>query len=339
MIIPAFGGLIILSYLGPLGFVPDFDLSEMLGLLVLSAFLGLLPLAMLGTGLLMPALMLNYVFAGKISVSKMDDRRYYSIILPAFLIWPFLIIPGLFYETGWVFFALILPPLITLIFPHPKEKEAILSSAWVSFILTLTVGASFLFAFIMFIPGASSGLADDPPYQQWAALLVWGLSVGAFNISMLRSNKEKFSLFFIFATTLIFLLIFLTRSLSYVHILAIQKMQLGDIRNATITVNESASAVLQAACPMHESSSFTCTWQQFRQDKQGTRYTYESITILSRIGNQYYLQLCPSLLPNMKPKPCDANAENLPRVVIDKKDVLGWSTHKIAKQDKSTSEK
>jgi len=336
MIIPAFGGLVILSYLGPLGFIPDFNLSETFGLLVLAAFLGLFPIAMLITGLLIPALMLRCDFAEKLKIQKNDDKTYRLIALSTFVIFPILIIPVLLFEANWVFLLLFLPPLIILFYPRQKECggwKKNLSRAGGFFILILLAVVSFLFAFIVFIPGASSGLADSSPWQQMVALLAWCLLVGCFNCVLLCSNKERFISYFIFAATaLLFSLMLLTRNFSYVHILAIQKVQLGDIKNVTITVNESASAVLQAACSTYENLPFACARSQVMENKQRNHYTYERVTILSRMGSQYYLQLCPSALPEKEPKPCGANAENLPRVVIDKKDVLGWSTHKVAKQ-------
>jgi len=140
--------------------------------------------------------------------------------------------------------------------------------------------------------------------------------VGLFNTMLLRAKSITFGLVFIFAVAIVFALITLTRNPYYLYVMPIHLLKLGNIENATLTVPKSAAAVLQAACRVAEAPR-ACAKQP--RELAADYASYENITILSRLGNQYYLQLCQR---GERTGPC-ATDMGL-RVAIDKKDT-GWS--------------
>jgi len=146
--------------------------------------------------------------------------------------------------------------------------------------------------------------------------MLWCLLAGFFNTVLLRAKNMTLEIGSVFAVAIVFALIMLTRNPYYLYVMPIQHLKLGNIENATVTVPKSAAAVLQAACRVADAPR-ACT--KLPEDLAADYISYENITILSRLGNQYYLQLCQR---DETAGPC-ATETGL-RVAIDKKDT-GWS--------------
>jgi len=320
LLLPLFGGLIILIYLLPLGFLPDFNLSEIIGLLVVVALLGLFSLIVIGSILLWPATLHETLYLAE----KSRQRRGIETLL-IFCLFPFFVISGYFLRHPWtagiLIFMLLLFFLVFLPITCQKKTETSRKNAQKYFYLILAAGVNFLSASFVFIPAAMIGLENDPPLQQWGALIAWYTAVAFFNTILIQEKEKNYSSFLMAGMVLIGFLIILTKTPIYIHTLATQKLKMGNIQEATITVNASASAVLQAACQI-ENKPFACNASQNNEENS----VYRNVTILSRLGNQYYLELCQSTDTK---GPCEEKGKL--RVVINKKDVLGWSIQEKGK--------
>jgi hypothetical protein len=314
-VILSFGGLTILSYLLPLGFIPDFELTAVLGLLFLAAFLGLLQLSVIAGSLMMPSML------GKQLLADIgDDGKSINVmaaILISLLIWIGLFSIDIFLQMslyGLVFLASLGSNLI--FYSFGKKKLRRLNSYLFFFVVQ---GGSFFLAVLIFTAGGQTGLAGEAEWVQWFSLIVWCVFVSIANLILLRERDVAVGLILATGALLIWVLIWLTQSFSYMNGITIRKLRLGDITGSTITVAEGAASAIQAACLVRHLPG-GCKEQEIQRGTT-TAYVYENVTILSRLGNQYYLQLC---RPEDDVWPC-GNASGL-RVAIEKKDVMGWST-------------
>jgi hypothetical protein len=325
-LVTAFGGLTLLTYLLPLGFLPDFDLSSILGVLALASFLGCMQLIWLGGALVAPTLMgLSLVERGE------DDgkrARRFSVIIVSVLGSIVLFVAFLLsvlYDRIWViqaYGALLLAGVGLVIGSGQLNPRKEGGQGWQTMcrylLLFLLQGLGCGIAIMLFLPGAGSDILSRSPVFQWSYVLLWCVCVAAFNSALLARGTPTLSGFCAVGGALVLVLIWLTGNLSYVHGMTIRTLRLGDIPDATISVTEVGSVAIQAACRVPDAPR-SCAGSAIALG-QGTAYAYTKVNILSRIGNQYYLQLCG---PDESTGPCDT-AQGL-RVAIEKKDVLGWS--------------
>jgi len=320
VLVTVFGGLVILAYLVPLGFVPDFDLASALGVLVLAAMLGGLSIAAFAITLLAPAMLARQLAGNRDAPLWRSNAQYVAMALSAFLFWVALFYLNIIGDQTWIVWLLAAVLGGTLLLAGLNQRTVQppwFKTAWFGFLLLLSMqGLSFFTALSLFVPGAIKGLANIVEWQQWLLLIVWCMLVGLSNTMLLRAKSITFGLGFIFAVAIVFALITLTRNPYYLYVMPIHLLKLGNIENVTLTVPKSAAAVLQAACRVAEAPR-ACTKQP--EELAADYASYENITILSRLGNQYYLQLCQH---GERTGPC-ATDMGL-RVAIDKKDT-GWS--------------
>jgi len=317
LLLPLFGGLVVLTYLLPLGFLPDFNFSETLGILAAAALLGAISFIIFAGTLLLPASL-----SESLLLEEKNSQRQIAETMLLFCLWPLFFISGYFIKYIWELGILILLLLLIFLVLLPmiceEETENSRKNAPKYLLLIIVSAVNFLCASLVFIPAAIVGLKDDLSLQKWAALAAWYFTVALFNTILIREKEKIFSRFLIAGIILVGLLMILAKNPIYIHILAIKKLKMGNIQEATITVNASASAVLQAVYPEPPQ----CAKQLLQQPgTQNMTCTYEKVTILSRLGNQYYLEIPQKSEQSGK---IDKKTSKL-RVVINKKDVLGWS--------------
>jgi|GEM_PF-5650012 len=311
-----FGGLIILSYLLPLQFIPDFNLSETIGILAAAAILGAISLTILGTSLLIPAIIL-----GNFKASRKDKKQQTTTAILTFTLFPIFAISGFFINFIWIIGLAItaLTLIIKLSCPDEADIEIRKRNAKTFALLIALAFISFMFASLFFMPAATLTLSENPAWQQWGALAIWHAVVALVNGMLIQKRRCVYKT--IMAGIIIIITLFmLTGNFRYMHVVIIEKLRLGNVPNVTITVSESGLPVLHAACSIADAPQ-TCTRQP---DKPS--HAYENVTILSRLGNQYYLDLCQ---PGDQARLC-RTGKSL-RVVINKKDVLGWSIQEKGK--------
>lgn len=324
--VTAFGGVTILSYLLPLGFVPDFELTAVLGLLLLAAFLGVLQLTIIGGGLMVPAII------GKNLISDIEaDGKPFNVaaaVLVSTFIW--LVVFGLdmVFNKIWTAPVLVIAICFTVVLAivcsviKNKEKWKRRSIYALLFVLQ---GVNFLLAIMIFTAGAQTGLSGMEGWLQWGSLIAWCVFVSTANLVLLQWRVWTPGGVMFVGTLLVWVLIWLSQSFFYMNGITIRKLRLGDINGTTITVTESAASAIQAACLVSHAPR-SCIEQEIKRGTT-TAYVYENVKILSRLGNQYYLQLCQH---EDTVWPCGTVSGV--RVAIEKKDVIGWSTKEPPKR-------
>jgi hypothetical protein len=331
-LITAFGGLTLLTYLLPLGFLPDFNLASIVGMLALASFLGCLQLIWLGGTLVAPTMMaLSLIEHGDKGERTSRNWRVPIVSVVGTIVWFTAFLLSVVYEHRWVisvYGVLLLVAFGLAIGNGQLKSRQGAGRRWETtcryLILFLLQGLACLISIILFIPGARSDIFSMPPVSQWIVVLLWCICVAALNSILLTRRAPTLWGFCAVGGALVLILIMITGNLSYVHGMTVQKLRLGDIADATISVTESGSVAIQAACRLPDAPR-SCASSAIAL-AQGTAYAYSKVKILSRIGGQYYLQLCQ---PDENTGPCDT-VEGL-RVALEKKDVLGWSiagTHK-----------
>jgi hypothetical protein len=325
-LVTAFGGLILLTYLLPLGFLPDFDLSAIFGLLALASFLGCMQLVWLAGTLVAPTLMaLSLVERDQDDQKTAQGRHVPVVSVLGAVVWFTVFLLSVHYERVWVIYAYVALLLIALGLAiwtgRRKAREAgwqRLNTTCRYLILFLLQGLACGISIILFVPGAHSDIFGMPPPVQWTLLGLWCAGVAAFNSILLARKAPTLGEFCAVGGALVAALILITGNLSYVHGITIRTLHLGDIPDATISVTEGGAFAIQAACRLADAPR-SCAGSAIALGGR-TAYAYDKVNILSRIGNQYYLQLCQ---PKENTGPCDT-VEGL-RVAVEKKEVLGWS--------------
>lgn len=324
----AMGALTLLSYFLPLGFIPDLDLSDMTGLLFLCAGLGLLQITVLGMCLLWPSLMTYPKDAIQDeTVRRRHARRRTLFAVAGALLWFLLFVCTVLYENSLFFTTLALVMLVAFIlhcFNATKNKA--------NWVLTFGIqGFVCLIAIFLFNPAPHSRLYGSAEWLQWLVLALWCLAVVIANVALVKEGRPSLKGLLIAAFYLIAVLILTTHNLQNINGAAVRILKLGNIQNATITVNHAGSAVIQAAC-LAPSAPKSCEASLITVNKESF-HAYSNLTILSRIGRQYYLQLCS---PTEKAGPC-ASTDGL-RVVLEKTDAPGWSRVDTSATDSATSD-
>lgn len=303
-----------LTYFVPLGFIPDFDFSDITGLLVIAALFGITQLIWLGAILLMPTMLgISSTFA----LSKSGRYRRLSILaaLASQFLWILMLWHNVASDQIWVGGAL----LTFLVLAGACSIFKALSSL-AKILLDFSVqGVICAFAVVIFRPSADSFMFELEDWMQWSALGAWCFLVSIANVALTKDEGPTLQMSLGVGAYLIFTLVLMTNNLGYVHGFAVRALGLGGIENAIVTISDAGSTVVKGACNI-QSAPAACEADVFRVGEV-TGHSYSNITILSRMGRQQYLQLC---RPTDKSGPC-ATKDGL-RVVLDKKDVLGWTT-------------
>jgi uncharacterized membrane protein YhdT len=308
----ALGALTLLTYFLPLGFIPEFDLPSITGVLVIAALLGGVQIFWLGASLLFPTLL------GVTNLYKPDVGKKYGvpvIVLTSTVAWIAILWGGSAADQDWFFFGLPLVFLGALVFFTMRWTRK-----WARYLFLIGVqGIVCLIAVFLFHPAPQSSVSEFSHSLQWIFLAVWCLLVSIANTALGKEGRPSLFAMVGVAAYLVFILVFMTQNLGYVHGMAIRILSLGDVRGVVLTVSDAGAAVLSAACQI-ESPPSGCAAHEIAVG-QTRSYAYKNIKILSRIGSQYYVQLCAD---TDKGGACDT-IEGL-RVVVEKSDVRGWST-------------
>ncbi|MNX92136.1 hypothetical protein D3C86_1242630 [compost metagenome] len=308
----AFGALTLLTYYLPLGFIPDFDLSSVTGVLLIAALLGAVQIFWLGAALVLPAI----ISAG--NIFKPESGKDYKWLLTVYIstvLWLIAYWRGAVANEKWFVFGLpvvLSVGLVLAIFRKTKPAGGYALIAGIQ-------GVVCVVAALLFQPAPQSSISQGANWLQWLFLVLWCLLVTIANTVLWKEGRPTLRAVLGVTAYLLFTLILMTQNLGYVHGAAVRMLSLGDVRGVLLTVNDTGAAVLSAAC-QGDSPPTGCAPQKIIMG-EAKAYAYRNITILSRIGSQYYLQLCAA---DDKGGACDT-VEGL-RIVVDKRDVLGWSS-------------
>lgn len=309
------GGITLLTYFIPLGFVPDFDLVDVMGLLIAAALLGALQVLVLLMALLAPTMWYEWCLSSaKRSAVRHAQRKFTTVVLVATLCWLWLISYSAATEENWIGAILgasiaFLTACATLKILRPLAKYV------VGFVFQ---GFICVIAILLLRPAEDSPLIGLPEWMQWIILGAWCVLISMANMTLARERRLSLKITVGVGAYLLFMLVLITHNSSFVHGMAVRTLGLGAITGVTLTVGNTGQAVLHAACQVKDAPP-ACEAYTFTNDDLSA-YSYRDVTILSRIGRQYYIQLCqPSLTKNF----CNTT-EGL-KVVLEKKDVFGWS--------------
>lgn len=310
------GALTLLTYFLPLGFLPDFDFSDITGLLVVAAFFGITQLLWLGAILLLPTILgVSTTFAFRRSGSRLSWPTSTIAAILSQLLWLAMLWYNVANDEIWIGGVLIATLILTVICAKSRKLEGLLS-----ILLAFSLqGGICLLGVLLFRPSPGSFLFELEDWMQWVALGIWCIAISGANLVLAKDSRPTLPMTVGVGAYLIYMLILTTHNLGYVHGLAIRALGLGDIRGVVVTVSDTGASVLKAACHI-KSAPPACQAELFTAGEV-TGHAYSNVTILSRMGRQHYLQLC-SLTDKIGP--C-ATTEGL-RVVLDKKEILGWST-------------
>lgn len=311
-----FGAFTLLTYFVPLGFLPDFDFSDITGLLFVAACLGALQLLIISATLLLPALLGLPAATALLSRKNKEQRTKWLVIAslagPCF--WVVALRQHVVEGQVWIAMGLVMLIVVAaLLYVLTKSLRA----GWAALILGAQ-GAQSFFAAILVQPAPESSLLELNDHLQWVLLAVWCALVWIANVAVTKDGRRNLGAVLGVSAYLLFCLIFLTQNLAYFHGMAIRFVGLGDVRNVTITTTDAGAAVLRSAC-RGTSAPASCKVESISVGTM-SGHAYSGLTILSRVGRQHYLQLCG---PKDRAGPC-GKVGGL-RVVLDKKEVLGWS--------------
>lgn len=308
----ALGALTLLTYYLPLGFIPDFDLASVTGILLIAAFLGAVQIFWLGATLVLPAII------GAGNIVKPESGKDYKRLLTVYIstvLWLIAFWRGAVANEKWFIFGLPAVLLVALVLAIFRKTR--LAAGYV--LIAGIQGVVCLVAAFLFHPAPQSSISQGSNWLQWLFLVLWCLLVTIANTVLWKEGRPTLRAVLGVTAYLLFTLILMTQNLGYVHGAAVRMLSLGDVRGVLLTVNDSGAAVLSAAC-QGDSPPVGCAPQKIIMGEVKA-YAYRNITILSRIGSQYYLQLCTN---DDRGGACDT-IEGL-RIVVDKRDVLGWSS-------------
>ncbi|MEE9940460.1 MAG: hypothetical protein PIQ35_13020 [Achromobacter xylosoxidans] len=309
--VTALGALTLLTYFLPLGFIPDFDFSDITGLLVIAAFLGIVQLFWLGALLLLPTI---FNFSSILPPHNSTPRTRLLIAVAGTGLWFGMFLHDAIYDANWLgltFAIVVVGGLLLLPLQRTRTSGR--------YFLAIGSQAIILFyAIVLFHPAPNSGIFKAAQWMQWGILASWCMIVPIANVALVKDGPPSLRAILGVAAYLIFSLLFATHNLSYIHGMTIRKLGLGDVRDAIVTVNDSGAAVIRAACEVKPNPS-SCQASEIAVGETKT-HAYSNLTILSRMGRQYYLQLC-----NTTDRDGSCNTNEGLRVVLEKGDVLGWA--------------
>jgi len=168
-LITAFGGLVILAYLVPLGFVPDFDLASALGVLAVAALLGAFSIATLAITLLAPAMLGRMLAKSRNESPWRNDAQYFVMALLTSLFWFAAFWLNVTRQHTWMvwLFAIVLSCTLLAALNRQTRTPRCFKTSWFGFLLLLSMqGLSLFSALGLFVPGALKGLANIAEWQQ-----------------------------------------------------------------------------------------------------------------------------------------------------------------------------
>jgi len=294
------GGLILLGYALRLGFLPDLELSSVLGTLVLVSVVIPFLFVVVWLIFLLPAL-LGLIFIRRDDVPPWKSTKI-RVLHTVKIVAVWCLIAVIAAKMGWAWliygFYVFSLGLATLLLFYKRSLGVFWRYIRWNCFLFLVVG----FWLVLFYYGYLFLIFSNE--KDLFVFLLWMGAGGAWLIQ----TRKIIPVFIVQFITTVAVFSYADVGIDdldkFVMAPAIH-LQLSDVDNVTITVSKGASAALQAACQTKNSEQ-ACASFIFSQTENTA--SYQGVTILSRLGNQVYLKV------------------GEVKAVIDKKDVYGWSS-------------
>ena len=308
------GGLIFLAYFFSIGFMPEIDLQTLVVLLAVSALTGGFLFIILGFSLLTP----GWWWVQMTHHHEPLHSPWWFGVPMLFFILGF--IGGVFLIPDWW----VIPPIVSLIAPLPLllfcrklldklDNKPRWGTIGVFYRGLLLSAMSFVPLFLL----VSSLAGENPELRENGGLVMVTAMISIWGCNMMLVTKRSFSILNLlsFATLAIFLLFYNLGNWTLIPNMMMRTYKFGHFTNASVVLNETGCVIVQR---LGLKVTPDLPAPQTDTTSSPKICTLSNVTIHSRLGNTYYLEVFQS-------------ADTSLRFTIPGQNVLSWTANESKK--------